>query len=636
MANINSRPRSRAQLGRNGFDLSFHRSFTSPCGMLLPVAKDFAYSGEKYKLNSSLFIRTQPLQSAAFMRLKAHVEWFFVPITNIFSLWNEFYNQTQDVHSSIFQPVSSGGVTVNSLPTFDLKPFLYNSDPFDELNPGTSTNRLSRSQDIFRVPLALNFRRLWDMLGYGSLSRYKVGDLPEKFMFSLLDFLAYHRIFYSHYNLTDWFPNDPTMFNVDLFYNQYSENGQIPDSDITRKIISTIHYRPWRKDFFTNIFPSPTFSNSFASFLNNSILSENLRPYFGYEGIVDGSVTSILNNDKVYTGEITPGTGPVPPFTSTGTGSTLSTSINTGSSFPSVNISVGDLRAAYAIDKLLRITGSSGSHYDQQTLAHLGVKMPEGLSKEAIFLGAQTTPIQIGEVVSTATTNAQDNGKSLAGSTIGDIAGKGFGSTPSQSDVSFTAPCEGIIMAIFSIEPIPDYASMGLDPVNRYSKPFDFWRPELDNLGMQPIDGTFYDVNVFSEVSPSRRIFGWQYRFSELKQRFDIVNEGFWDTDKYTWIGYRQMTNESGDSNLSPALSTESYFYVPPQYTNTIFLSSFYLNFPFNKPDDSNTPDYKIGYNWNSDNNSSVFAYSGDNFLVDADFKMFKSSPMSVFSLPNF
>lgn len=91
MANIFSKPKPQHSGGRNGFDLSFHRTFTAPCGMLLPVAKDFAYAGEKYRLNSQLMIRTQPLQTAAFMRLKAHVDWHFCPMPHLFRPWNEFF-----------------------------------------------------------------------------------------------------------------------------------------------------------------------------------------------------------------------------------------------------------------------------------------------------------------------------------------------------------------------------------------------------------------------------------------------------------------------------------------------------------------------------------------------------------------
>lgn len=593
MSNILKKPKLSTSSGRNGFDLSFHRSFTSPCGMLLPVAKNFAYAGEKFRLNSSLFIRTQPLQTAAFMRLKAHCEWFFVPITQIFQLWNEFYNQTQDIHSSVFFDESNPSKVIN-LPLAETSSFISSPSAFGDKVDSASSTVTFGFVDQFRVPYSYNYRRLWDMLGYGSLSRYTNGHQPSSFKVPLLDFLAYHRIFYSHYNNTDWFKNNPNLFNVDKYYS----DGNIP-TDQTKKILGTIHYRPWRKDFFSNILPAPTFSGSFANALDGSLLTSNFEGVANYEGVRG---ITIKNTSSSHGGTLYDGAG-----------STLT--------MPSSNptFSVGDLRTAYALDKLLRITAFAGSHYDEQTLAHLGFKMPEGISSEAYFIGAQTTPIQIGEVVSTASTGAVDSetGAELAGSTIGDIAGKGFGVTPNDNDLTFTAPCEGMLMCIFSIEPLPDYASFGCIPQNRYRNTYDFWHPEFDNLGMQPIDKSYYDVR-----DGIGNIYGWQYRFSELKLSFDIVNESFWDTDKKTWIGYRQMVNQPGGSGTAPALVGDSFFFIPPQYTNTIFLSSFWVNSA-----------KELG--WDKEGYRSVDVYKGDNFLIDADFKIFKTSNMSVYSLPN-
>ena len=76
--NILKRPNKKAQLGRNGYDLGRRRAFTSPVGMLLPVFTNFAYSGEKVRVNSSTFIRTEALETAAFIRLRHHVDWFSV------------------------------------------------------------------------------------------------------------------------------------------------------------------------------------------------------------------------------------------------------------------------------------------------------------------------------------------------------------------------------------------------------------------------------------------------------------------------------------------------------------------------------------------------------------------------------
>lgn len=597
MANIFSKPKPQHSGGRNGFDLSFHRTFTAPCGMLLPVAKDFAYAGEKYRLNSQLMIRTQPLQTAAFMRLKAHVDWHFCPMPHLFRPWNEFFNQTQDIHSSIFFDYSTPKKSI-TFPVHSLQKYINNAQPFIT----GSSAPYERQTDAFGVPLAYNFRRLWDLLGYGSVSRQWPSGTDLKLL--LIDFLAYHRIFYSHYNPTDWKLNDPRYYNVD----KYFSTGVVPD-DITKMIISTIHYRPWRHDYFTNIFPQPIFNSDFANSLNSDLVngSANLRPLVNKEGMSRSELSTLY--DGSYNGSIG----------ETGKGSAgvmLSLSASVDDTF----LSVGDLRSMYALDKLLRTTALAGSHYDQQTLAHLGYKVPEGISNESYFIGSQETPIIITQVVATATTNAKgSDGETLAGTSIGDIAGKGYGATDGMQDLTFTAPCEGIIMAILSIEPLADYASTGCELQNRYKHTLDFWHPELDNLGMQPLPLTCFNVTEQSNIPV-----GWQYRFSELKTKYDVINESFWDTDKSTWIGVRQF-------NLSPAnqpntINSDAYLFISPYYTNSIFMS----NFGVWKPVSTNLP-----YSWTS-SNDSMDCYAGDNFLIDADFKMFKTSQMSVYSLPTF
>lgn len=598
MSKVLSKPKPQHSGGRNGYDLSFHRTFTSPTGMLLPVAKDFAYSGEKYRLNSLLMIRTQPLQTAAFMRLKAHIDWFFVPIHHIFKLWNEFYNQTQDIHSSIFFNYLKPRNAIN-FPVHSVQKFVTNAEQFTDTV--TSGSVYSRQTDNFGVPLAYNFRRLWDLLGYGSVSNQWPSGTDLKLL--LIDFLAYHRIFYSHYNPTDWKQNDPRYYNVD----KYFDTGAVP-ADITKMIVSTIHYRPWRHDYFTHIFPQPIFSSAFANSLDSGLIngSENLRPFINKEGMSHPDISTIY--DGSYTGQVGDyGRG------SAGVNLTLSATQDDSS------LSVGDLRAMYALDKLLRTTALAGSHYDEQTLAHLGYKVPQGISNEAYFLGSQETPIIITQVVATATTNAKEDGKALAGSSIGDIAGKAYGATDGMQDINFTAPCEGMIMAVFSIEPLADYGSTGMELQNRYKHPFDFWHPELDNLGMQPLSLSTFTVNANS-TDPV----GWQYRYSELKMRYDIVNESFWDTDKDTWVGIRQ-------NNLTPQqnkalIQTDAYFFISPFYTNTIFMADFgvFSQLPSSNP-----------YSW-TDAYSALDCYSGDNFLIDADFKIFKTSQMSVYSLPQF
>ncbi|QXN75272.1 major capsid protein [Microvirus mar58] len=614
MANLLfSKPKHQPNKSRSGYDVSSRAIFTASPGMLLPTYYDFANPGESYKLNSASFIRTEPLESAAFVRIKAHVDWFFVPVTQLYSLWNEFYNMTDDVMSSIFSvsSVKSTLPEINhaNLPLASSPSTSYDSrmSYFVQNYSGSSVYVLK--VDEFGVPLAWNARRLFDML-------FGIQNLENPNMnWYALPLLAYHKCFHSHYRNTDYTRNDPTSYNVDKFYSVADS-----DPDHFAKLLK-IHYRKWRPDLCNALQPAPTFGNGFASFLPNSILKESsnfpfpeLTDYFperSGEANIAASGTQINFSDSSFEYPII-----VPSLRN----------IDGNGAF-----SAGDIRAMFALDKLLRVTASTGSHYDEQTLAHFGYKMPQGISDEAYYLGEQITDININEVVATATTGAKgDEGQDVAGATIGDIAGKGFGSSQRSKDISFTCPSHGFIMAIFSIEPIADYRAEG-DITQYYKTSFDFYHEEFDNIGMQPF--MYWGSQYTGSSLP-----GWQYRYINHKTKVDVAFESIYSTNKASWSASRP-----GASMLSVGLN--SRFYIYPQYLNGVFLQSVptYRTPPVVAPGpeddeyyavftDTDTGGFAQGYGRMVDPNK---IYSYDNFICVVDHKAYKTSIMSPRSLPN-
>lgn len=627
MNSIFKKPEISSNKGRNGFDVGRRRIMTQPCGMLLPVYDDFANPGDKYKLNTEAFIRTDAVETAAFLRLKYHVDWFFVPITQLYAFWNEFYNGTQDVMTSFAAASTNAPNNDFAFPWFDIyTPMRFEGNNFFAPEvPATGSGEFELQCDEFGVPKAWNMRRLFDLFGYGTPDTSTALRGTEGVFCTLgLKYLAYHKIFHSHYLVTDFFKNDPTYFNVDVYHGKnYTSLAGSP----VNKLVSKIHYRPYRKDFFTNIQPSPVFNSAFAN-------------YAGSAGFSFLNSTAI--NPDGTTGDARIGVSGSSGFSSNADGSLTNLEDPYGISFNSASLRLGDIRAMYAYDKLLRVTASTGSHYDQQTLAHFGVELPKGIGNEAYFLGSQVTDIIINEVVATASTGAMEDGQALAGSTIGDIAGKAFGATSGQGDVNFTAPCHGIIMAISSIEPIVDYASRGVEVDNRKTKAFDFYHPEFDNLGMQPLLNGDFLYNQVGMSTNSDTITGWQYRYSECKCKFDVVNESIWATFRNSWAGnkqslfaYQPVPSSPGNVEMT---SLNSYFYIAPQYTNNIFVRSF----PFLGTDDPTYPfvqnaRYTVTndtHQWQNDFNKADNVYAGDNFLVNLDIKAFKTSIMSVHSMP--
>ena len=71
---------------RNGFDLSFKKNFTAKAGELLPVMVKEVLPGDTFKINLKAFTRTQPVNTAAFARIREYYDFFFVPYN---LLWNK-------------------------------------------------------------------------------------------------------------------------------------------------------------------------------------------------------------------------------------------------------------------------------------------------------------------------------------------------------------------------------------------------------------------------------------------------------------------------------------------------------------------------------------------------------------------
>lgn len=596
-------PEFSPQVKHNGFDMSMRRLFTAPVGMMLPVYTDIVQANDKYKLNVDAFIRTEAVQTAAFQNFRAHFDWFFVPFRQMYQFWNEFYNGTFDSNTN-YVAVSD----LFKLPTarFDFSGSYLNSnglrDFYSTHEVEDTTHIVSTALDEFGVPRLSNAVRLSDMLGYGDLHRFS--DFASKYpAFDLFPYkyLAYHKVF-SHpkFQRSDWFQRKTDLFNVDSYH-----GGTIPPA-AAHKIFSTIHYRPWRRDYFSGIFPNPVFSKDYANVVGDSWLINS----YGVSSFAPESQKVLSGNDLALIGS----------NSSDGYGNVK---LRGGNSDPIFTIDVNSLNALYDFDKLCRITALAGSHYTDQLEAHFGVKVNNDIHNEAYYIGTQSVDISISEVVSTSSTGAKDSsGNPLVGTNLGDIAGKGFGASNKEGDLNFHAKEQGVLMCVFSIEPLQMYSSSCVERNGLYKEPLDFYRRELDNLGMQVLtQAELVDTPV--ESSSYSSVLGYQYRYSELKTKVDLVNLGF-STVKKDW----QCNFQEGISFRS--LNKDYRFYINPSFTDNIFAMDFSKG-PVVL--DAEAPSDNSFREWNSLTNMII--YEGDNFLINAQFNVLKDSIMSVHSLPS-
>lgn len=392
-------------------------------------------------------------------------------------------------------------------------------------------------------------------------------------------FQAYQKIYMDYYRLSDREANDPVFYNVDNCYNTTT----VPTASVAKML--TLRYIPWKKDFFTNNQISPIFGPNQVSGVANYDFSA-----------VNQWLSSTFNLDLIDKDGVS---NPTQPTT---VGYDSASLLQNGQ-----GLNVANIRAMFALDKLLEITRRAGKHYDKQTLAHFGVDVPKGISGECYLLGHNVSRIDIGDVISTGTGEASVNGKS-ATSVLGQVGGKGYGASESPN-ISFEAPCHGVLMAVYYARPVVDYYVRGIDKLNTLVESVDWFKPEFDNLGMVPLFRAQTDFS-FSDNEYNSFILGWQYRYSELKNKPNTIHGNMSYIDNFSiW--------STGKSPLSDTYL--SNYLVQPYYLNNIMMVNY------NSVCSSNFANPSIVYN-------SIFGT--DPLLHQIYFDVRKASKMSTFGLP--
>ncbi|QIR82339.1 major capsid protein [Chicken microvirus mg7_8] len=707
MPNILKNPNYRARLGRHGHDLSRRLLFTSSVGQLLPVLNDFLLKGDKVRLNESVFTRTQPLKTPAFVRCTEHIYYFFVPMKQMNAYWEQAYFGIQDIMNTNDIPlkydgsgngaqvpmVSAGGYF--RLPLIDnscisLQDLLRGLFGVFSRSSGTITDvniqskfyivgqtgnagrfpvyakntAVSSSLDQYNIPMLWNAIRLLDLLGYGGrlyssvdgnvvkgdgsigpLEDYTKNKLGGIFQVkvNLYSLAAYQKIFYDFFRLSKFTANSPYAYNFSRYNSSVStyDGRAILNYDLRYFNVDTtndsyryhglfeLHYHPFKKDFFTNIETTPLFDlsgtgiNSYTDG-RNTVSNDELTPS------LSDLASQVLSTYGVQRQNITE------TLTGRSNANVSSSGIETIAQGESP--SVQQLRLAYAYDRLLAITQRGGRHVDDQYAAHFGSRPPQGVSDEVYYLGSHSSPLKIGEVVATAAGSADSRNTSV----LGELAGRGLGVSSKNKDITFTAPCHGILMAIYSCVPDIEYRDTGIDRKNFYTSINDYPHPEFDNLGMQPLFNVQSNIHLVG-VNTANSIFGWQYRYSELKLAYDRICGAF----NYTLIDWTSATYFGEDVATGGYLDIGDIFYVSPNFLNRIMALDF--NPPLVSADGINrvllgycrksygsatdTPNIKFYTLANDFFTDTV--YERDPLLHSIDFKYYKTSCLSTYGLPN-
>jgi hypothetical protein len=596
MSNFFKYLKPKADLSKHGFDLSQRKVLTMPAGALLPVLNLPCVPGDYHEIRVSDLLRAMPLQTAAFVRAKQQIDFFFVPYVQLWRRWPSFISQRKDPVSTatIGQPLYAPNFSIGSL-------------------LGTLLNlNQTLAVDSCNFGLFHGAIRLLDLLGYGnflplcsttplgSASATTTGTddttagqffnstyqaLNEKYM-NLWPILAYNKIWSDYYRNPYWDTTvNPRIFNVDNI-----EGTSVANSHISSSLFSDmfqLRYRSWKKDYFTSLLPDSQFGGvSIASLqpdfaLNASPVNNDSSRLVLYQASTTTGGRRIgvqgLPNDTFFTAE--------------------------------TGISVLELRKAEALQAWREKVIRAGYRSKDNSLAHFGVAPQFEEDSHALFLGSVESNIVIDDVTATAQTNEGSGG------VLGDLGGKGVSFQNNGEKINFKCSDFGVIMAIMSVVPENEYNSYGFDKDKTLIEPFDYFTPEFQNLGLEPVQ--FSECNLFYEVEEgANRTMGFAPRYHMYKSAYDKI--------------HGELCHKPSDS-LVPHWKGQFRHWVTPMTKLQTYYASSFVGFEIGK-NMYITPSIL----------DPVFyeAYDGfqstDQFVCDIHFDIKSVRPMSVLGLPQF
>ncbi len=404
---------------------------------------------------------------------------------------------------------------------------------------------------------------------YGSYTAAFSGSFRDTVRSSDLKFtpnpfrlFAYQRIYNDFYRNDNYEKSNPLSFNCDFAFSD--KNLSITTEQMV--CACQLRYRHWSKDWLTSVVPTPNY--------NEGIF--NLPLYVG----TSGSSGTVFRDD-------------------------LSTSIQLQGN---QTFNVQDIRAAFALDKMLEATRrANGLDYSSQIAAHFGFNVPESRRNCAQFIGGFDNVVSISEVVSQSSGSV--DGKGSQPSVTGQVFGKGLGSLSSDV-IEFDSKEHGVIMCIYSVSPQVDYNAYNMDSFNRKLTREDYYQPEFQNLGYQPLEGLDFALTVnpdgTSDNDFNNSILGYTPRYMEYKTARDVIFNNFMSGGSLSaWCTPRNDLFRSVLDNKN-----KKFFSVNP---TTLLVDPAVLN-----------PIFAFNYDGTTET---------DQFLVNSYFDVKAVRPMSVYGL---
>ena len=465
---------NRINIGRSKFNRDSWYKTSFNAGDLIPFYVDEVLPGDTFELKTSLLARMAtplfPVMDNAYL----DTYFFFVPNRLVWDHWKAF-NGENDVNAWT-------QLVDYEIPQILLCTSVYNSFTLS---------------DYFGIPL--NNSGVIPPAGTGD-TYLSVNALP---------FRAYHLIW------NEWFRDQNLQDPFLIDKGDASVFGDTPAGLALNKLHKVNKFH----DYFTSCLPAPQkgaavqipgLGSDLPVIATGNIDYSRAEGYplkFAFaNGVpVDGNRSLGVSN------------GSVRSTTPAGTSETFSNDVAPVNLDAVVSgASIDALRTAFQIQKLLWRDANGGTRYTEILRSHFGVVSPDARLQRPEYLGGKRTPITMNQVLQQS---AAENEPTPLGNT------GAYSKTVDSFDgftKSFTE--HGYLIGVCCVRTDHTYQN-GINRLWSRRDRFDFYYPELANIGNQPVFNK--EIYVDFNNSVNDEVFGYQEAWAEYRYRPSYVTGAF-------------------------------------------------------------------------------------------------------------
>lgn len=480
---------SRERIPINSFPSGGERKLSMKMGQMVPIFCRETIPGDIFRASTELLIKFAPLKAPVMHRIRAYVDYFFVPDFQICKIFDDFINPRVNTASN---PIVLPRVR-----------------PYD-------ANALGK-------------------MGIGSLADYL--DLPVQQTawlasetskpISLLPFRAYQHVYNSFFRdqtlqpIEGVDPTETDLYLMDDLSAQGTYTAGEEDTQMTNCL--SLRYSAWKKDYFTSALPTPQAGEDVeVPFVPGEIVSDgNAMKFVGVDSEFAEATTNVYLHGSEQGEE-----GEAPLFVGEGNDLEYHSGLEIQPSATGA-LTINGLRQLFALQHYKELIGRGGARYPEVTANFFGVRLPDLYVDRPAYLGGMYSDVSVGEVLQTSQSTTGDSGSAQgyrAG--VASVYGK-------SKIMRYRCRMHGFILGILRVLPEATYMQ-GVERMWHRESLFDFAWPQFANIGEQEI----YNRELYVDgTADDDRVFGYAPRYAEYKDSCSHVNGEFRTDLKYWHFG---------------------------------------------------------------------------------------------------